>query len=150
MKKPRTILIYGLIGPPIGSLFPSILFLAEHFFGKYSVQNNDVIENFAMVIGVVVGLAVPSYIFGSVQAIITGAAIKYFSDENGRFGYFTAFINGICINTFLCGLLAIPYMLAGYTEALAAVAFLAGIGVASSLLVRVVFADKFRKLDANE
>ncbi|MEO1240530.1 MAG: hypothetical protein AAFX54_01355 [Pseudomonadota bacterium] len=148
--KPRIVLIYGLFGPPIGGFIVYIFILGSVFTNDYwwsDIQEYPLqeypLEYILGLMAVFVGIPLTGYVFGGVHALLTGTLVKYMSNQDGHFGYFTAFWAAFLVGITVGLVLSVGYLLSAGAAPVEAFAILALIGVASSLTVRFLFRRTF-------
>ncbi|WDI30799.1 hypothetical protein PUV54_12630 [Hyphococcus flavus] len=137
-------LIFLVFGPPIGGL------IAIHGFLLYMILQTGLSEvfpefKFQTLLGLVLWpiwafmLSLYGYIFGGIQAGVTGCILAIIADRNGRFSYQIAVMATLPSSL----LAAIHFGLRGNGELFFA-AILAGVSVAASLIVRFLFRKRFQ------
>ena len=148
-QRSRIVLIYSIIGPPIGGLIAYFAFMVSATFSEMFWVNTKeaTLESLLSLLSGIVVFPLLAYMFGGLQALCTGLLIARIANRDGRFGYLTAFAAAAFIGL-LVGLVAVlVYSVSGVSVSDIALAFsvLWAIGVASSLLLRCWFRGLFAK-----
>ncbi len=144
--RPRSsiILIYAFLGPPVGSL----LFLLGVFLFSLQDEINYGVLADPSVLGVLKGIGafllffiftIPfSYMFGFVQALLTGVVLSGLHNKNGKAGYLAAFLTPLGISAGAYAVFGFGFEFGqGFAAAIAA------IGVLTSLILRFLFRGAF-------
>ena len=138
------ILIYALLGPPVGAIVLLLSMFITSFaeaisregLGVLSVEN---LPSFATIFGVAYIVIAFSYLFGFVQALLTGVILAEWRTRFGGAGYLAAFIAPLCV-----GLAAYAVLLPAAPGFGHGVPLLLGaIGIAASLILRFFFRSAF-------
>ncbi|WP_428409629.1 hypothetical protein [Hyphococcus sp.] len=136
-RKVATILIYLLLGPPVGGMIFAAFFSVSNvynFLTGSSANQEDLVSG---TVGLFV-LAMPfSYMFGGLQAAMTGVIIAICTRNEGRFGYGLAFLASLVSS--LVGAVIFGRDAVGFGVILVVV------GVLSSLVLRFLFRKVFRE-----
>ncbi len=147
VKRPRVIVLYSIFGPPIGGLIVYLIFLAYTARNEYFLADfrENTLEVLTSLLGGLISFPLLAYLFGGVQALLTGALIKRLSDSDGRFGYLTAFFAAMWVGVCMSFVLSAAYFFSiGYIPVSAIVA-LGVLGIVASLIVRFLFRKSFRQ-----
>lgn len=147
-RNSRAILIYGLFGPPVGGLIAYIILLVYAARGEYwwADFRENTLEVLASLSTGLIAFPLYGYLFGGVQALLTGLIVKTFADTDGRFGYMTAFVAATLVGVVVGLFLTTGYFFSiGYAPVIAFVV-LAVIGITASLIVRFLFRKRFRPI----
>lgn len=138
------IFIYALLGPPVGAIvFLSGALLAAAYQslklnGWEGVSLSDALQSLA-VVPVVLLYAIPfSYLFGFVQALLTGVALAELRARTGKARYLEAVLVPLVI-----GAGAYAVMAAGLYPVYDFAAAIVAIGIAASLVLRFLFRRAF-------
>ena len=136
--------LYLLVGPPIGAAIIVALLWVAMFLsfvdgGQINIDGAD-LSNGLGVLAVVSVLAAPvSYFFGGIQALVTGIIIACFSDKDGKFGY------GLALLAPVAPCVAAAFVLDVERGEPNWGAFFGVVGVLASLIVRLLFRQRFSK-----
>jgi len=149
-RRPRIILIYTLVGPPVGGILTLLaIFISSAITSGLEIWLGNVRTEPVLTILSVpmmfVGFALFGYIFGGIQAFLTGAYISLVAGKDGKFGYLTATACAVLVGALTSGVLAVFYWVGvGFVPAVE-LAYLAFVGVISSIIVRWMKRHSFRK-----
>ncbi|MEO1136379.1 MAG: hypothetical protein AAFW68_07190 [Pseudomonadota bacterium] len=131
--------IYLIFGPPIGGVIFAIGWFGALFISQISsttIVPAEALWTHAQAFPLFLLLSIVfSYLFGGVQAILTGLFISAFAKRNGKFGYRMALLASFS-GSLLGGLLFAR-------DSLTFLALLTAIGVLASILIRFVFRNRF-------
>ncbi len=146
--KPQSsiILIYALLGPPVGSvifLLGVFLISLEDGFKSVALTEPSVIETLKGVGYFILFFVftIPfSYIYGFVQALLTGAVLSEILKRRGKAGYLAAFLTPLVIGL---GVYVISDF--GIEREREVAAAMVVVGVLASLVLRFLFSSAFNE-----
>ncbi|MAW80725.1 MAG: hypothetical protein CMI63_10840 [Parvularcula sp.] len=141
----RIIMIYAIVGPPIGGVITHGIYWFSSFLDSGILQGS-LLEIAFTLIGTLPAFMLLSYPFGGVQALLTGLLIKTIAGKEGRFGYLTAFLAAALVGIGVAVLLALGYVPSVGFAPIGALTILGMIGVGASLIIRYFFRNRFRVL----
>ncbi len=147
-RRPRIILIYVLAGPPIGGIIAMLaiyMYLAietgfQPWLDNVRAEPIQTILSLPMTFIIV---ALYGYIFGGIQALLTGIYISLNSGKNGKFGYKLAITASAFVALVVTAVLTAFYQIRTGYAVLAVPIILGAIGIAASVLVRFFFRKRF-------
>lgn len=140
-RKVMVFFIYLIFGPPIGGIITLTSMLGyvviEEGFGQ--TFSNEWFSGFPLFPFYILFLSLWGYLFGGVQAALTGLILSISSDAGGRFGYFHALLA-----TIPPSILAGIFLYFQERDGFVASGVLAIVSVVASLVVRFLFRNRFR------
>ena len=138
------VLIYAFLGPPVGAIVLLLSMFITSFaeaisregLGALSIENLSSSASYFSIAHIFIAF---SYLFGFVQALLTGVILAEWRARFGGAGYLAAFIAPLCV-----GLAAYAVLLPAAPGFGHGVPLLLGaIGIAASLILRFFFRSIF-------
>ncbi|NOX84135.1 MAG: hypothetical protein GXP06_14355 [Alphaproteobacteria bacterium] len=147
-RQPWIILIYTLAGPPIGGIIAMLsiyvyLAIETGFQSWLDNVRAEPIQIFLSLSRAFITVAFYGYIFGGIQALLTGIYISLNSGNDGKFGYGLAITASVFVALAVTAVLTAFYQIRSGYAFLVAPIILGAIGIAASVIVRFLFRKRF-------